>query len=442
MADGAGPAAGVGDEQELLEVEPVVRRVVGARVSGHEVVEDLVQETLVRVLEARPRLEHRSLLPYAVVTARNLAVTSHRQQGRDLRNRHRVVDLRVPPRPEEEVLRREEAAAVGAALSGLSSRDRDTFLAHTERGASTAAIAQRVGSTPGGVAVGLARTRARLRVDYLLALRRVELPTARCRPVLIALSAGDRRRQQALDAGGHLMACATCASLSAPLIERRSAIAGLLPLGVLLQLLGPLRGPAVAAGAWVAGVWRRITQWLHAHQPAAIAGAVAVGAVGAVVVTGALAQRGPALEPPPDPPPAPVTQPPQDAPPPPPPPQPAGDQRLVVDGLALPVPWSVSLGEAQGAAQGRGLPVQAVDADEGFWVGGSVDRVWVRLVGPGESPVAIADGQLVDLDGRVVAHPPGFAAAQGVTDEEGAARLDAQGAHLEVDYGAVTVASP
>jgi hypothetical protein len=41
-------------------------------------------------------------------------------------------------------------------------------------------------------------------------LRRVELPTARCQPVLLALSAGDRRRQLALDAGGHLMQCPTC----------------------------------------------------------------------------------------------------------------------------------------------------------------------------------------------------------------------------------------
>jgi serine/threonine-protein kinase RsbT len=39
--------------------------------------------------------------------------------------------------------------------------------------------------------------------------------------VLLALSAGDRRRQRDLDAGGHLLACAWCARLSEPLLDRR-----------------------------------------------------------------------------------------------------------------------------------------------------------------------------------------------------------------------------
>jgi anti-sigma regulatory factor (Ser/Thr protein kinase) len=43
--------------------------------------------------------------------------------------------------------------------------------------------------------------------------------------VLLALSAGDRRRQRDLDAGGHLLACTWCARLSEPLLDRRRSAA-------------------------------------------------------------------------------------------------------------------------------------------------------------------------------------------------------------------------
>jgi anti-sigma regulatory factor (Ser/Thr protein kinase) len=76
-------------------------------------------------------------------------------------------------------------------------------------------------STPGAVAAQLNRARAKLRVEYLLALEQRQPPTPHCRPVLLALSAGDRRRQRDLDAGGHLLACAWCAGLSEPLLDRR-----------------------------------------------------------------------------------------------------------------------------------------------------------------------------------------------------------------------------
>ena len=63
---------------------------------------------------------------------------------------------------------------------------------------------------------------------YLLELEQAELPTARCRPVLLALSAGDQRRQRDLDAGGHLLACSWCARPSEPLLDRgrTAAVAG------------------------------------------------------------------------------------------------------------------------------------------------------------------------------------------------------------------------
>jgi anti-sigma regulatory factor (Ser/Thr protein kinase) len=87
-------------------------------------------------------------------------------------------------------------------------------------GQDTRSLAAELGSTAGAVAAQLNRTRARLRVEYLLAIARAEPPTDRCRPVLLALSAGDRRRQREADADRHLLECEVCARLSEPLLER------------------------------------------------------------------------------------------------------------------------------------------------------------------------------------------------------------------------------
>ena len=77
-----------------------------------------------------------------------------------------------------------------------------------------------LGLTAGAVAAQLNRARARLRVEYLLAQQDVDPPTDRCRPVLFALSVGDRRRQREVDAARHLLECELCATLSGPLMQR------------------------------------------------------------------------------------------------------------------------------------------------------------------------------------------------------------------------------
>lgn len=90
----------------------------------------------------------------------------------------------------------------------------------------------------------------------------------------------------------------------------------------------------------------------------------------------------------------------------------------------------------------RAVEVQSVDADEGFWIGSSGDRVWVQLVGPPpESPEHVAAGYTVSFVGRVVAHGKGFAAKVGVDRSEGAASLISQGAHIEVRKRKLSVAS-
>jgi RNA polymerase sigma factor (sigma-70 family) len=392
---------------DVLAVLPLVRRVVAARVHDPQAVDDLVQETLARLLEARPRLDGQALAPFAVVLARNVAVSFVRSEHTASRHLHRLVDPREPERPEEQALQREEAQAVAAGLARLPAPDRTALLAHEVKGADTASIAEELGSTPAAVAAQLARARAKLRVNYLVAMRRVDLPSDRCRSILNALSAGDRRRQRGLDAGAHLLDCQVCAALSEPLVERRRSLAAFLPSG-LTQPVQTLRG------------------WLHDHPAQAATGAGALTLAALVAVLLAVGHR--------DGPPASVAPPGTAA---------VTDRTLLADGEAiLPLSGRPPLAHYAGRrVQGTAARVQLVAADEGFWVGGAApNRVWVRLTGTRESPFRVRAGQRVSFSGRMVANPPRFAADAGVDAAEGAALLERQGYHIEVAAARLRVA--
>jgi serine/threonine-protein kinase RsbT len=198
----------------------MVRRIVHARVGSHPAAEDLVQETLVRVLAAAPTIEPGMLEPYAIVTARNVVASLWRDKDRHERNRHRVVDARHADVPDEQVVANEEQSAILQALARLSEREREALLAHEVSGRDTRSMASEAGSTAGAVAAQLNRTRARMRVEYLLVLEQADPPTDRCRPVLLSLSSGDRRRQREVDAARHVLECELCARLSEPLMQR------------------------------------------------------------------------------------------------------------------------------------------------------------------------------------------------------------------------------
>ena len=172
------------------------------------------------MLAAAARVDPGMLEPYAIVTARNVVASLWRDQDRHRRNQHRVVDLDPPEAPDEDVLVAEDRAAVAEALTRLSDRERSTLLAHEVSGQDTRSLAAELGSTAGAVAAQLNRTRARLRVEYLLVSERVDPPTEQCRPVLLALSSADRRRQREVDAARHLLECDVCARLSEPLLAR------------------------------------------------------------------------------------------------------------------------------------------------------------------------------------------------------------------------------
>src|SRR4051794_41866374 len=216
---------------DVAALIPIVRRIVAARVPDQATADDLVQETLARVLGAVGRIEPGMLEPYAIVTARNVVASMWRDQDRQRRHQHRVVDLRPPEAPDEGVLVGEDRRAVAEALTRLSERERETLLAHEVSGQDTASLAAELGSTAGAVAAQLNRTRARLRVEYLLSAEHVEPPTERCRPVLLAISSGDRRRQREVDAARHLLDCDLCARLSEPLVGRGRRRGGVVRLG-------------------------------------------------------------------------------------------------------------------------------------------------------------------------------------------------------------------
>ena len=215
-ADGGGDA----QASDIVELTALVRRVVGARVRDRDSVDDIVQETLARLLGASGRLDTSALGPYAIVTARNLVASQWRRIDTGKRHEHRLLDRRGTTEPDEAVLRREENDAVLAALERLSPRERRLLVAHEVDGQDTSSLAEDLGSTPGAIAAQLNRSRAKLRVEYLLELGG-DPPTSSCRPVLLSLSAGDRRRQEQLDAGYHLLECEFCAAMSEPLFDRR-----------------------------------------------------------------------------------------------------------------------------------------------------------------------------------------------------------------------------
>jgi hypothetical protein len=251
----------------------------------------------------------------------------------------------------------------------------------------------------------------------------VELPTARCRPVLLALSAGDRRRQLALDAGGHLMQCPTCAELSRPLVERRRSIAMLLPFLALWWL------------------WRQFQAWARRKPVLASLAAVSAVTVTGLVLVPPLIQRDQAPRPVPTtttlPPPArPGTA------------TPSGGGgggpgvRLVVPGRSLlPVPGREVLARHAGQrVRGVHVPARGIYADEGFWAGTSDgDQLWVQLIGRGESPFRVQAGRRASFTGRLVPNPPGFARRVGMVPAEGAALAARQGYHIEVAYADITL---
>jgi RNA polymerase sigma factor (sigma-70 family) len=211
------------DEDDFSELVPVVRRIVGARVRDPHLAEDLVQETLTRVVAARARVESDELAPYAATTARNVVASHFRREDVARRKAHLLADEEGTSPPADVSLGEEDAQLLAAALERLSADERELLLAHEVQGRDTRSLAESRDSTPGAVAAALSRSRAKLRVEYLLLVEGLEPISDRCLPVLRALSAGDRRRQRELDAGKHVLHCEVCSRVSDRLLDRRGS---------------------------------------------------------------------------------------------------------------------------------------------------------------------------------------------------------------------------
>jgi RNA polymerase sigma factor (sigma-70 family) len=394
-------------EGDLLDIAPDVRRVVAARAKADADIEDITQEALARAWEARWRLDRRTLPGYAIVTARHLVTSQARREALQEKYAARLADPPLVAAADEDALRGEEHAALTAALRRLQEMEQDVLVQHEVAGRSAADLAGEYGTTPGAVAARLARARARLRVEYVLAFRRITPPTPRCRPVLLALSSGDRRRQRELGASEHLVECSSCAAVSQTLMTRKRSLAGLVP--------------------FVGWLWDRLRARVNTPQAtaAAVAGTmvtVLVAAVALVNLPGQAERRSPqgsAAKA------APATPPPTSA------------RSLVVDGtVVLPARLVGDLSRYAGRpAVASQVRVHSVPADEGFWIGWADQaRVWVQLTGSTESPMTVRVGQLVSFAGSVVRHDGNFPDAVGVSAAEGAAQLARQRAHIVVSH--------
>lgn len=202
---------------DVRSLVPVVTRVIGARVPRADA-EDLVQETIARVIEASDRVDARTVEAYAITTARHLVARLWRDRKRLHRSLPRMVERDQGSRPEDLLVVSEDRAAMARVLDRLRPEDRALLVEHQAGGASVADLAARRGATAGAVAARLHRLRARARVEYLL-VDEAEPPTDACRSVLLAFSGRDRRRQRALDAEQHRLECGFCGRVAAPLLE-------------------------------------------------------------------------------------------------------------------------------------------------------------------------------------------------------------------------------
>jgi RNA polymerase sigma factor (sigma-70 family) len=387
--------------EDVAAIEPVIRRVVAARVANPSDIDDLVQDCLERLLGVHGRLAPETVLPYGIVTARNVVSSHARTAARRATAAPLIADLREPDRPEDTVLASEAHAAMETALSRLSAEERADILAYydavppTDRGAVEAS---------GALRVRMARIRAKLRLEYLLAFRHAELPSEQCRRVLLAVSAGETRRQRQLQAGQHLLNCPACATLSEPLSKRSAALTAFtVPAALLARLAAKAKAhPAQAATSAAAGT-------------AAVATAVIVGS-GMLSASPAPVRAHPpatpvsTLRPSPSP--------------------PSTIARLSIGGQVVTAGRQVRT-MVGSHADAAGVTVQSVVTHNGFWIGSPALRMWVQLEGP-LRPLHIAAGDQLRFTGTVAANGSAYPARAGVTGPT-AALLERQGAHIDVE---------
>lgn len=383
MTDIEPPSASPG---RVADLEPLLRRVIGARVSDAATLDDLVQETLARVLAVESRLDETSVEPYAIVTAQNLVRSHARAEERRQRLLPHLFDPRQPEDPADRASEHEERRALTDALGQLPPLERESLIAHHVEGVDTATIGRQQGGSARAVSVRLARARARLRVEYLLARQPAQLPTAACKPVLLALSSGDQRRQQTLKAGEHLQSCQSCAALCGPLVQRRRPLA--------------VPWPASAVGPLFAKLRRGVRS--HPLRTGAASTTIVAAVVAATLLVGDN-QPTPALM---------VQQ----------------NPPIALSGRQPLAPYQDQTVKADR------VRVYSAPADEGFWVGESADnRIWVDLDSGDPLPRRVAAGQRVSFVGKLAPNGQQVLNEPSVGGPPDIAQLQQQGFHVHID---------
>src|SRR3954469_13404138 len=128
-------------EQRLGSTATAVRRALAARTNQTDLIEDITQETLLRLVSAEQRLDPDAFRAFAIVTARNLLIDHSRSQRRRSDGQHRLVDYGSLTGPEEATLQREETDALADALERLDATDRALLVAHEADGVSVKELA-------------------------------------------------------------------------------------------------------------------------------------------------------------------------------------------------------------------------------------------------------------------------------------------------------------
>ena len=154
-------------------------------------IDDLTQETLLRLARSDRQLTADEQRAYAVVTARNLLTSHFRGQSVQRRHQHRLVEHDGATDPEQRTIENEETAALASALTRLDPGERDLLLRHEVTGTDLATLAGEADVSRGAIAMRLARARANLRLEFLLVFRRLSLPTA----AVPSRAPGPRRRR-------------------------------------------------------------------------------------------------------------------------------------------------------------------------------------------------------------------------------------------------------
>jgi RNA polymerase sigma factor (sigma-70 family) len=357
-------------KDRVAAVEPVVRRVLASKVYDPNRLDDLVQETLTRLASSRRDLDGEALVAYAIVSARNLLASDSARSSRRGALQHRLANTRQPEQPEVTVMAGERRTALRTALDSLSEAERSAVLAHEVEGVDTATIAADQRSTPRGC-----RRPAGARSSQAPGGLPGGVPASP--PAHEGLS----QRSGVSFRGGPtppVQPRSRRPRARLPKLRRAGAHAGGTP--------APTLGPHPRRGPRAGTTGRRQEERVPLRSGNGRSG------------HGWGGRRG-------------------------------GDRHEPGAGVAPGRRRFPGRRRCPADLSGSGHHRWA-----GFWIACGQARVWLRLVGAGESPRATRPGASVDFRATSARHGPGFAAGQGVDPAEGGVELDGQAFHLGVAY--------